>query len=339
MIRLVIELTNRCNLRCVHCFEDRHAGTGDLPHSLVRRLLEQARPCGVTHLSFTGGEPTLHGRFREIVRDTIDAGCTFSFVSNGSTFSRIYSWLIEHRQGFLGVTFSLDGASEGTHDRLRGPGSFRCVMRAASICVARRLPFTLNMVLTRQNRSEIGAMIELAASLGSGGVRFGHLMPNSPGAEVLELSTEERRTAEQEIWSRQSRAAVPVGMAPGYHAESPFFPCGPLQLEEFNVDYRGDVTLCCHLSGYGDRLGRQDRAGNLAHSSLRECLDGLRTMVLEYQATKRRRFERGDLEPRDYSPCLYCVRHFEEAALVQVVRPVAVAPAHEGRVSACQRTQ
>jgi MoaA/NifB/PqqE/SkfB family radical SAM enzyme len=339
VIRLVVELTNRCNLRCAHCFDDRHAGTGDLPRRVLRRLLEEARSCGVTHLSFTGGEPTLHLRFRKIVHETVDAGCTFSFVSNGSTFPRLYSWLVEHRQAFLGVTFSLDGASESTHDRLRGPCSFRRVMRAASICVARRLPFTLNMVLTRQNRREIGAMIELAASLGSGGVRFGHLMPNSPGAEELELSLAERRAAEQEIWDRRSRAAVPIGMAPGYHAESPFFPCGPLELEEFNVDYRGNVTLCCHLSGYGEHLRGLDRAGNLAHATLRQCLERLRSMVHEYQATKRRRFERGELEPRDYSPCLYCVRHFEGAAPLQVIRLTGVASTHEREVSACSRAR
>jgi MoaA/NifB/PqqE/SkfB family radical SAM enzyme len=312
--RLVVELTNRCNLRCQHCFDERHAGTGDLPGRLLRRLLSEVRLCGVTHLSFTGGEPTLHHRFREILRDTVETGCTFSFVSNGSTFPRIYRWLIEHRQSFRGVTFSVDGATEATHDRLRGQGSFRSVMRAASICVARSLPFTFNMVLTRHNRAEIGALIDLAAALGSGGVRFGHLMPHSPGAAELELSLLERRVAEQEIWTRRSGATVPVGMAPGYHSDSPFFPCGPLELEEFNVDYRGNVTLCCHLSGYGDALGGRDWVGNLAQTSLHEALHLLRSMVSEYLATKRRRFERGELQERDFSPCVYCVRHFEGLA-------------------------
>src|SRR5262245_57576273 len=110
MIRLVVELTNRCNLRCAHCFDERHAGTGDLPYQLIRRLLDEARACGVTHLSFTGGEPTLHRRFREIVRETVEVGCTFGFVSNGSTFHRLYSWLAEYSRAFKGATFSLDGA-------------------------------------------------------------------------------------------------------------------------------------------------------------------------------------------------------------------------------------
>ena len=56
-------------------------------------------------------------------------------------------------------------------------GSYRRVMRAASICVLKDLPFTLNMVLTAQNRHEVAEMVGLAARLGSRGVRFGHLMP------------------------------------------------------------------------------------------------------------------------------------------------------------------
>ncbi len=62
----------------------------------------------------------------------------------------------------------MDGAREETHDRLRGKGSYRRVMRAASICVVKELPFTLNMVLTAQNRNEIGEMVVLAEQLGSG---------------------------------------------------------------------------------------------------------------------------------------------------------------------------
>jgi MoaA/NifB/PqqE/SkfB family radical SAM enzyme len=338
MIRLVVELTNRCNLRCAHCFDERHAGTGDLPDHVVRRLLDEAAACDVTHLGFTGGEPTLHRRFRQILRETVDAGCTFSFVSNGSTFHRLHSCLTEYRRAFRGVTLSLDGATEDTHDRLRGAGSFRSVMRAASICVARMLPFTLNMVLTRRNRDEIGAMIELAAALGSGGVRFGHLMPDSPDARDLELSLAERRAVEQEIWDRRSSARLPIGMAPGYHSESPFFPCGPLEMEEFNVDYRGNVTLCCHLSGYGAGLHGRDRAGNLADASLRECLAGLRAMVAEYKAVKRQRFERGQLEASDYSPCLYCVRHFRGDTPLQVLRQVRNSTDYQGEVAPCPRT-
>ncbi|MCZ6485584.1 MAG: radical SAM protein, partial [Acidobacteria bacterium] len=169
MARILLELTNRCNLSCHHCFDERHAGTGDLPLPIVQKVLQEGHQCGIDHVGFTGGEPTIHRKFPEILKLVSQAGYAFSFVTNGLNFSKIFPLLLRYRERLQGVTFSLDGAREVTHDRLRGKGSFRQVMRAASLCMMKELPFTLNMVLTRDNREEVGAMVSLAARLGSGG--------------------------------------------------------------------------------------------------------------------------------------------------------------------------
>jgi MoaA/NifB/PqqE/SkfB family radical SAM enzyme len=106
----------------------------------------------------------------------------------------------------------LDGAHAATHDRLRGQGSYRQVMRAASICILQDLPFTLNMVLTAHNRPDVAAMVALAARLGSAGVRFGWLMPTpETAARGLDLSPDERRAVEAAIRRLQSDAPVDVG--------------------------------------------------------------------------------------------------------------------------------
>ena len=152
--RLVVELTNRCNLRCAHCYGERHAATGELSLELFEKVLREGKDCGIDHLSFTGGEPTMHRRVLGDRPPHRRGGYTFGFVSNGSTLPRIYGLLLRHRAAFQGATFSLDGAREETHDALRGKGSYRQVMRAATVCVARDLPFTLNMVLTARNRGE-----------------------------------------------------------------------------------------------------------------------------------------------------------------------------------------
>ena len=205
MTRIVIELTNRCNLRCRHCFDERHAGSGDLSIDIIDKVLREGKPFGLEHLSFTGGEPTLHREFAEIVRRVCSAEYSFSFVSNGSQFQYIYPLLLEHRRWFNGVTFSLDGAHQETHDNLRGEGSFRQVLKAASICVVKDF-FTLNMVLTSRNRQDVGAMVESARQLGSRGLRFGHLMPTSDtAARALDLTPAQRRQTEAEIWQLQKR--------------------------------------------------------------------------------------------------------------------------------------
>jgi MoaA/NifB/PqqE/SkfB family radical SAM enzyme len=282
--------------------------------------LREGRQCGVDHLSFTGGEPTLHRQFPDIIRYLCDADYTFSFVSNGSTFPQIYPLVLEHRRWFKGVTFSLDGAREETHDRLRDAGSYRQVLRAASICVARSLPFCLNMVLTARNRHEIEEMVELASKLGSQGVRFGHLMPTPNTAlRKLDLSPEERREIESKVWALQKHSPVPIGMASGYYTTSPFFACGPLELEEFNLDCAGNLTLCCQLSGLSGPAPETDLMGSLQEMSLVEACERFRQRVGIYLEEKRSRVRRGEFGELDHFPCWYCVKYLDKVQGLQQI--------------------
>jgi MoaA/NifB/PqqE/SkfB family radical SAM enzyme len=310
MPRIVLELTNRCNLRCGHCYDERHASTSDLPIRLLEAVLWEAASCGIDHIAFSGGEPTLHREFRAIVERVAAAGYTFSFVSNGVRFPGLSGFLAQHRRSFRGVTFSLDGADEATHDALRGHGSFRQVMRGASAAFFAKFAFTFNCVLTRDNVHQIEPLVALAARLGSRGVRFGHLMVTSDNARAgLALSPAERREAEARIWSLRKVAPVFVTMAPGYFSEAPFFPCGPLELEEYHIDHRGNLTLCCHLSGYDGPNSGSDVIANLNEVSLTEACQRFRDRVTVYLADKQERVRNGTLTEVDHFPCWYCMKY------------------------------
>ena len=315
MARIVIELTNRCNLQCQHCYEERHAATGDLPLAIVEKVLQEGKSCGIDHLAFTGGEPTIHPQFAEILARVSAAGYAFSFVSNGMNFPQIYPLLHRYRQWLTGVTLSLDGAREQTHDWQRGAGSYRRVLRAIGICMVKDIPFSLNMVLTARNRHEVAEMVGLAGRLGSRALRFGHLMPTPETAlRKLDLSPQERRKVEEEIWRVQKSAAVAVGMAAGYFSDSPFFACAPLALKEFNLDYRGNLTLCCQLSGYAETPSETDVIGNLQETTLIQACERFRQRVEQYLADKQTKVGRGELGELDHFPCWYCVKYLDKVA-------------------------
>jgi MoaA/NifB/PqqE/SkfB family radical SAM enzyme len=287
MARLVIELINRCNLRCQHCFEARHAATGELPMALLERVLREGKACGIDHLAFTGGEPTLHRQFAAIVQAVCAAEYAFSLVSNGLIFPPLAPLLRGARPHFRGVTFSLDGAREATHDRLRGRGFFRGVMRAASVCVMEQQPFTLNMVLTARNRPEVAEMVELAGRLGSAAVRFGWLMPTPDTARRgLDLTPAECLVVQAEIRRLQPTAPVAVGLGPGYAYETLFFPCAPLTRQEYNLDYQGQLTLCCQLSGAAEGNSGTDVVASLHEESLAEAVARFQQRVSTYLADK-----------------------------------------------------
>jgi MoaA/NifB/PqqE/SkfB family radical SAM enzyme len=315
MARLVIELTNRCNLRCLHCFDARHAATGELPWAMLATVLRDGHACGIDHLAFTGGEPTLHRQFAAIVRAVCAAQYTFSVVSNGATFPQLSPLLREARPAFRGVTFSLDGAREATHDRLRGRGSYRQVMRAASLCIMTELPFTFNMVLTAHNRDEVAAMVDLAVRLGSVGVRFGWLMPTPDTARRgLDLTPAACLAVQAEVRALQQTAPIAVGLGPGYYHASPFFPCGPLTRQEYNLDYRGQLTLCCQLSGYAGGTPGTDVVGHLAEISLAEAVARFHQRVATYLADKQDRVQRGAFGALEHFPCWYCVQYLEKGS-------------------------
>lgn len=310
MARIIIELTNRCNLRCHHCYDERHAAGGDLPLSVIDKVLAEGKDCGIDEISFTGGEPTVHRQFAEIVRRVYEADFDFGFVSNGMNFAKIHPLLVKYRRRFKGITLSLDGAEEKTHDRIRGRGSYRRVISAASQCLFNGISFTFNMVLTTWNYKEVAALVHLAEKLGCGGVRFGHLMFTPETAmRGMDLSPAQRRIVEAEIWRLKEEADVYVGMAPGYFNEAPWFPCAPLEREEYNLDYRGNLTLCCQLSGYTGPNGEKDTFGNLQDVNLNEAVDLFGQHVNQYRADKQKRVDSGQFADLDHFPCFYCVKY------------------------------
>lgn len=309
---ILIELTNRCNLSCHHCLDGRHRGAGDLKIEIIERILQNAREHGFDHLSFTGGEPTLHPRFIEMLTMVSEAGYNFGFVTNGWNFTRIYEKLLPHRNSLTGITFSLEGAKEETHDRLRGRGSYRRVMQAVSICVVKDIPFTFNTVITSHNRGELHEIAEISAKLGSRGLRFGHLI-STPRivSGNMDLSPVERRQTEVIIWQLQKTLSIPIVMAPGYYTTD-LFPCAPLKMQEINIDWRGNVTMCCNLSGHGEDVGNDDIIGNLNEMSFSEAYGRLIQVNGKFQKDKLEHHSNGKFRDSDYFPCWYCLNYFKK---------------------------
>lgn len=312
MAKLVVELTNRCNLSCSHCYDGRHGGRGEIDVALYRRVLAQAKPQGFKSVSFTGGEPTLHREFDAIMSATVEQDYRFGFVTNGWNFSGVFARLASHRAHFDGLTFSLDGATAQTHDHIRGAGSFRRVMAAMSLCMVSRMPFTINMVVMAHNHHELAEMADLAAKVGVVGLRFCHFLPETAeSAASLELATAKRREVEREIEELARTRPITIAMAPGHHTPD-LFPCAPLQMREVNVDWRGRLTKCCHLSGHARAPGAGDVIADLGAVDFADAYAHLQAENLDFRARKTAREQNGELVDDDYFPCQYCENYYDK---------------------------
>ncbi|MDR4497682.1 MAG: radical SAM protein [Candidatus Scalindua sp.] len=313
MPSIVIELTNHCNLSCQHCLDGRHSSDGgNLKIEIVEKILQDAKGIKIDFLSFTGGEPTLHPRFTEILKKVYEAEYNFGFVTNGWNFTEMYRHLLPFRDRLRGITFSLDGSREETHDRIRGKGSYRRVMQDVSICIVKDIPFTINTTVMFHTKGKLKEMAELATKLGSRGLRFGHLMPTPRNiANGLTISPEECVVVEGMIGKLQQSFTMPIIMAPGYYTTN-LFPCATLQMQEFNIDWRGNVTFCCHMSGHGNGTGNKDVIGNLDEMSFAETYKRFINLDEKFRKEKIERHSKREFKDSDYFPCWYCVNYFKK---------------------------
>ena len=317
-----LELTNICNLHCSYCARDDdalyHAPANFFSVELLRRIIRSASDpaCGFNAVSFTGGEVTIHPRFKEIVETVREEGWQFGFVTNGWHFDRVYPTLLANRDALHMVAFSLDGPTRETHDFWRGEGSFVRVMRAITRCYMKGIPFLIKTGIRRDTIPLLEQFALLAARLGAQAIHFSHLLPTSSGAEDASgLNIEERAHVEQEIGVLANIFKMKIGVATGYYNLDPAPPCQALEGANCNIDYRGRLTLCCNLSGYRGASAETDVVADLTKENFADGFMRLRQLAA--QQLERRRMALAEIaregtEPDLYtaSPCLYCLQSF-----------------------------
>jgi radical SAM protein with 4Fe4S-binding SPASM domain len=164
---LYIELTDRCNLRCKHCYLSAGAGGQlTLDPELVRTILVDFVAIGGYSVAFSGGEPLLVSGWTSIVANSRSLGLATTVVTNGTLLDeRAIFTLLD--QGVT-IAISLEGQQASTHDSIRGRGSFARVRKALDKFVA--LGAQANVVIcftpTRRNLAELPALAAMLAAEG-----------------------------------------------------------------------------------------------------------------------------------------------------------------------------
>lgn len=319
--RLSVELTNICNLHCSYCLRDEdslyHTPASFFSVELLRKIVRSGKSAyGLSHVSFTGGEVTIHPNFEEIIEMIASEGLNFSFVTNGWHFERIYKLLLKRKESVNLVAFSLDGTTRDSHDGWRGDGSFVRVVKAMTRCRMSGIKFVLKVGIRRDTADKLQDFAIFAARLGASGIHFSHLLPTSTSVEdEMALTYEERRDAEHEIAVLSTILKMPVGVVTGYYNADPSPPCTALEGKSCNVDYRGRLSLCCNLSGYRGATGEPDVVADLTREDFAEGYERLRRLTTQQNERRRRAlasFADTGREPDLYtsSPCLFCLQSF-----------------------------
>jgi len=118
--KALIQITERCNLHCAHCF----VSSGDYGDhmelsNIVKKVLPRLRQARVERITLTGGEPFVHPHLLEICRAVVDAGLPVGICTNATCITdEQITYLKELGDVHMNVSF--DGFRAESHGRFRG---------------------------------------------------------------------------------------------------------------------------------------------------------------------------------------------------------------------------
>ncbi len=165
----LIEVTNRCNLRCAYCFADSGAGgrarDPDLD-AIERSFRSVLKAGGPFNIQISGGEPTVRDDLPEIVSLGRSLGFTFIQINtNGLRLAESRNYAKELKDaGAASIFLQFDGIGDASHTALRGRPLFREKQLAVEHCAEHGLGVVLVPTLVPGvNVHEIGGIIRFAA--------------------------------------------------------------------------------------------------------------------------------------------------------------------------------
>jgi radical SAM protein with 4Fe4S-binding SPASM domain len=291
-----IELTERCNLRCRHCWinlpaGDRGARQRELKLDQWKRILDELAAMGCLWLLLTGGEILIHRDFQEIYRYAKKLGMIISLFTNGTLISPELADFLQEWPPFL-VEITVYGRTQATYEAVTGvPGSYEKCLTGIELLRARKINLDLKTVVMTLNAHELWDLQTWARDLGARFRFDAVLSPRLDGGKApneFQLSPEQ--VVELDVRDRRRRQGWQefVGQLEGPANSDRLYFCGA-GISSLHIDPYANLSICI--------MSRRETF-NLFQAPLQEAFQKFIPALREQK-------------PREDYPCNHCeVRAF-----------------------------
>lgn len=255
-LQVSIEVTRRCPLECLHCYNNLAMGDADARRRELSkeehfRILDQLVEIGCFWLLYTGGEIFARKDFLEIYTYAKKKGFLITLFTNGTIITEpIADYLAEWPPFAIEIT--LYGRTRETYEALTAvPGSYDRCLRGIGFLKQRGLPLKLKTVATSVNKHEVVAMQQFAEEELGVDFKFdGQVNPRidcSQSPLAVRLTPEEvvaldfyspKRASEYRRLAERDLQRAPISE----HSNS-VYACGG-GMNSFAINAYGEVGIC-----------------------------------------------------------------------------------------------
>lgn len=165
-VRLFVELTNKCNLCCKHCYGSFAINNNDtLDIEKLKKVIHDASVHNSYQLDLTGGEPFLYPYLEEILEVAYNEGMIVRIFSNLTMLNEKTLFLLK-KYGVKEIVTSIDSCIKEKHEQFRGRnGCFNKTLDAIKILKANNIPVSVNTMVGNHNKDEIEELVSFIDNL------------------------------------------------------------------------------------------------------------------------------------------------------------------------------
>lgn len=182
LFTVCLELTYRCNEKCIHCYVDTPYDSGEeLTTAEFKDVVTQLKELGCMGVLLTGGEATLREDFFEIAEHIKASGMLFDVYTNGLAVSdEFIDRLIELKPN--SVSFSFYGGTSEIHDKItKVPGSFERSLKTLLLVKCSGIDTYIKTVIMKDNVDDYENLLRLGKRIGVTVLPALSIMPSHGG--------------------------------------------------------------------------------------------------------------------------------------------------------------
>ena len=250
---LELQITDRCNLRCRHCYIG-EKNPSDLSVNRIRNVLKEFEDIQGLRVLITGGEPLMHSSFEEVSEMLPEFSFRKVLFTNGLLLDRRICKMLNVDE----IQISIDGLEEA-HDSLRGRGTFRSAMESVLRAIDSGFEVSVSTMIHPENLRDFEKMEILFRKVGI----------RDWTVDVPCVTGRLRKNRKFHISPEEGGKYLRYGFGGGLHSGASGFACG-LHLMAVMAD--GRVAKCTFYAD--DHVGRIEQ-------SLKNCWKKIRPVRLD----------------------------------------------------------
>jgi MoaA/NifB/PqqE/SkfB family radical SAM enzyme len=183
---LWLELTSRCNLRCIHCYAESEPvpeKVDKLSAAHYHKLIDSAASLGCRQIQFIGGEPTLNPALPELIKHARTVG--FAFIEVFTNATRIPKELLRcFVENEVSIATSFYSNKAVVHDSItKKPGSFSSTVGSIKKLVAAKVPLRAGIIVMEENKETTADSVTFLKSIGVENVGLDRVRTFGRGAD------------------------------------------------------------------------------------------------------------------------------------------------------------